>query len=311
MQVAQKFVRWSAARNGVRMSTASWHRAMSTGGKTHFGFSEVDEAKKQEMVGEVFRKVADKYDVMNDLMSATMHRLWKDEFVRMAGPLITQGDRQTVTLDVAGGTGDIAFRIADSMRRSFVRPKVAPKVIICDINPSMLRVGEQRAAELSAKHIHTDPLEPELTWVEGNAEQLPFPDESVDLYTIAFGIRNVTHVDRAIAEAYRVLRPGGRFMVLEFSRVNNPLLRQVYDAYSFNVIPALGQLVANDRDSYQYLVESIRKFPDQQTFADMIVDEGFQGVTWTDFTFGVCAVHSGFKWKPSTAGSAGQQPPLA
>jgi len=135
-----------------------------------------------------------------------------------------------------------------------------------------------------------------MSWVEGNAEQLPFADASVDLYTIAFGIRNVTHVDRAVAEAHRVLKPGGRFMCLEFSRVHNPLLRQLYDAYSFNVIPALGAAVANDRDSYQYLVESIRKFPDQQAFAGMLRDAGFQHVMATDLTFGVACVHSGFKF---------------
>lgn len=242
---------------------------------------------------------------MNDVMSGTLHRLWKDEFVRMAGPLVTPGDRQTVVLDVGGGTGDIAFRIANSMRRSYVRPTVAPRIIVSDINPAMLRVGEARAREgRGGMGGHADPLDPTLEWLVADAEQLPLPDESVDLFTIAFCIRNVTHVEAAVAEAYRVLRPGGRFLCLEFSQVPNPLLRAAYDAYSFNVIPKLGELVAQDRGSYQYLVESIRKFPDQQAFADIISDAGFQGVKWRDFTFGVCAAHSGFKWKPAGAGGA-------
>ena len=232
---------------------------------------------------------------MNDLMSASMHRLWKDEFVRMAGPLVSRGARRTAVLDVAGGTGDIAFRLAEVMRKSLVRTEEAPRVIVCDINPAMLRVGEARARE-AARSRPPVPGEPELEWVEGDAEKLPLPDACVDLYTIAFGIRNVTHVDRAIAEAYRVLRPGGRFMCLEFSHLPNAAAQAAYDAYSFNVIPALGELVAQDRASYQYLVESIRKFPDQATFANMITDAGFEDVSYTDFTMGVCAVHSGFKW---------------
>jgi 2-methoxy-6-polyprenyl-1,4-benzoquinol methylase len=268
-------------------------------------------------------------------MSAGMHRLWKDEFVRMAGPIVSgrgarrgapatpssaasaasaasasASDRPTV-LDVAGGTGDIAFRIVDSMRRGYTRPAQRPKVIVCDINPAMLGVGQERAAlgyggstsssaaaSSSSASSSSSADDPEMEWMEGDAEVLArIPDSSVDLYTIAFGIRNVTHVDAALRTAYRVLKPGGRFMCLEFSRVTVPGLAQLYDAYSFSVIPAMGGAVANDRASYQYLVESIRRFPDQDTFAGMMEEAGFQGVSYTNFTFGVCAVHSGFKWR--------------
>lgn len=202
-------------------------------------------------------------------------------------------DQQVTLLDVAGGTGDIAFRLRDAIASSHVRVTKPPRIVVCDINPRMLAVGQERA--VSRGYAESAGSAPQLSWVEGNAESLPFPDASMDLYTIAFGIRNVTHVDAALREAYRVLKPGGRFMCLEFSKVNNPLLRAAYDAYSFNVIPALGQAVANDRAAYQYLVESIRRFPDQTSFAGMIEDAGFRHVAYRDFTFGVCAVHSGFK----------------
>lgn len=266
-------VRVSARRVGIAATRAHVRCLSGEAGKTHFGFKTVDEGDKVKLVGDVFRRVADSYDVMNDLMSASLHRLWKDEFVRMAGPLLSPTrTEQTVLLDVAGGTGDIAFRLVNKMRRSYIRPRVRPRVIVCDINPSMLGVGQERARALgldlapaadAAAHTAADTAaagdagasaasdadlnSPELVWQQGDAEKLPFPDSSVDLYTIAFGIRNVTHVDAALREAYRVLRPGGRFMCLEFSRVNNPLLRAAYDAYSFNVIPAMGQVVANDR----------------------------------------------------------------
>ncbi len=201
-----------------------------------------------------------------------------------------------MVLDVAGGTGDVAFRIHDAIRRSFVRPRAPPRIVVTDINASMLQVGRERAAARGLLGGGAGPGAPTLEFREGNAESLAWvPDASVDLYTIAFGIRNVTHVDKALREAHRVLRPGGRFMCLEFSRVAPPPLAALYDAYSFAVIPALGAAVANDRDSYQYLVESIRRFPDQGAFADMIADAGFSAVDWTNFSFGVCAVHSGVK----------------
>lgn len=265
----------------------------SSDSTTHFGFQTVPERDKQKLVEDVFRRVADNYDVMNDLMSASMHRLWKDEFVRMCAPVHSDSATAAPTvLDVAGGTGDISFRIIDSIRRSSVAARARPRVIVCDINASMLAVGRERAQKLGYAAPDVD-----LQFLLDDAQQLSHvPDASVDLFTIAFGIRNVTRVEAALAAAHRVLKPGGRFMCLEFSRVTNPLLRTAYDLYSFNVIPAMGQVVANDRAAYQYLVESIRRFPDQDRFADMIRDAGFSRVTYTNFTFGVCAVHSGFKW---------------
>lgn len=288
---------------------------------THFGAETVKETEKANLVAGVFDKVAISYDDMNDLMSAGLHRVWKDEFVRMAGPLASdmhyrdrgfehpnqQNQQQSkplpiVLLDVAGGTGDIAFRLIDSLSSSPVReppPGVAPPtVIVCDINSNMLAVGEARSRKRGlAQNDGSTVQKPTMMWKRGDAEKLDFlENESVDLYTIAFGIRNVTRIDRALKEAHRVLRPGGRFMCLEFSRVVNPLLAHAYDLYSTNIIPTMGQIVANDRASYQYLVDSIRRFPDQETFADMIEEAGFKHVKYKNFSLGVCAVHSGFKW---------------
>lgn len=210
------------------------------------------------------------YDLMNDLMSAGIHRLWKDRLVTKlgAGP-------DTRQLDVAGGTGDIAFRALDSG---------AGHVTVCDINPSMLDVGRARADGRAG-----------LTWVEGDAQQLPFPDNSFHSYTIAFGIRNVVRLEAALAEAHRVLVPGGRFLCLEFSTVAVPGLDALYELYSHQVIPAMGLVVAGDWDSYQYLVESIRQFPDQQSFAAKIEAAGFSFVEYENLTAGVAAIHSGFK----------------
>ncbi|KAL2916422.1 hypothetical protein HK105_204178 [Polyrhizophydium stewartii] len=259
----------------------------STDETTHFGFRTVRKDDKETLVGEVFRNVADKYDVMNDFMSGGIHRLWKDHFISSIAPSPT-----TQLLDVAGGTGDIAFRFLDYIKSRHGGLGSA-NVKVVDINPAMLQVGRERALKMGY------PADsPHISFHEGNAEHLvDIPDASVDAYTIAFGIRNCTNVDQVVREAYRVLKPGGRFTCLEFSSVHNPLIRGVYDLYSFQVIPVLGQLVANDRASYEYLVESIRKFPPQIEFARMIQDAGFTvvGQGWEDLTFGVAAIHSGFK----------------
>ena len=235
------------------------------------------EAQKEGLVHDVFSSVASKYDLMNDLMSAGVHRLWKDAFVEWLNP--RPGWR---VLDVAGGTGDIAFRIADMVRSRGGEAKIT----VCDINEDMVREGMKRAAAKGERTIE---------WITGNAEALPIPDNTMDAYTIAFGIRNVTHIDKALAEARRVLKPGGRFLCLEFSRVEVPGLDQLYDAYSLNVLPRLGQLVANDAESYRYLAESIRRFPPQQKFARMIERAGLANVKVRNLTGGVAAMHSGWK----------------
>ncbi|KAF6213229.1 hypothetical protein GE061_010946 [Apolygus lucorum] len=245
--------------------------------ETHFGFETVKESEKTQKVSEVFHRVADTYDLMNDVMSAGVHRLWKDVFVERLSP--PSGTR---LLDVAGGTGDIAFRFVNYLKNA----GHTGNVTVCDINPDMLRVGQDRARQ---KH-YTD-----IDWVEGNAEELPFPDNCFTAYTIAFGLRNVTRTDLALKEAWRVLKPGGRFMCLEFSHVANEPLRWLYDRYSFQMIPAMGQVIAGDWKSYQYLVESIRKFPDQETLAGMIESAGFWSVSYENLTFGCVAIHSGFK----------------
>ncbi|KAK9501191.1 hypothetical protein O3M35_002264 [Rhynocoris fuscipes] len=245
---------------------------------THFGNETVSEEEKGKRVHEVFQKVANNYDLMNDLMSGGMHRYWKDEFIERLSP--SDG---TELLDVAGGTGDIAFRFLRYLKNG----GQSGRVTVCDINKEMLRVGEERAKKLG--------FEKDIEWIEGDAEKLPFASESYSAYTIAFGIRNVTRIQNALLEARRVLKRGGRFLCLEFSHVDNPVLRQVYDQYSFQVIPVLGQVVAGDWKSYQYLVESIRKFPNQEEFSDMIKKAGFQEVTYENLTFGVVAIHSAFK----------------
>lgn len=240
-----------------------------------FGERSVDPDEKTRLVRGVFDSVARRYDLMNDLMSGGMHRIWKDRFVRMIRP------RPGLSfLDVAGGTGDIAFRI---------RRKAGPqtRITVCDLNESMLGVGRDRALDRG--------FGAGITWATGNAESLPFPDSTFDVYTIAFGLRNVTRIDTALAEAYRVLRPGGRFFCLEFSRVTDPVLSKIYDRFSFSVIPRIGAIVAKDRESYQYLVESIRKFPHQAHLADRIAAAGFGHVNWADFSGGIAAAHSGWK----------------
>jgi demethylmenaquinone methyltransferase / 2-methoxy-6-polyprenyl-1,4-benzoquinol methylase len=247
---------------------------MSEENTTHFGFQTVPEAEKAGMVHGVFTNVASKYDIMNDLMSGGMHRLWKDAMMDWLAP--RAGQR---LLDVAGGTGDVAFR--------FLKRAEASTAVVLDMTEGMLISGRQRAeAEAAAER---------LDWVVGDAMALPFPDNTFDVYTISFGIRNVTRIQDALTEAYRVLRPGGRLMVLEFSRIPNDLAQWVYDKYSFNVIPVMGQVVAGDRESYQYLVESIRKFPDQESFASMIRMAGFDQVKYRNLTMGIAALHSGWK----------------
>ena len=241
---------------------------------THFGYQEVPEDQKAGMVHGVFTNVASKYDIMNDVMSMGIHRVWKDAMMDWLAP--RPGQR---LLDVAGGTGDVAFR--------FLKRAGDASAVVLDMTESMLIEGRQRAeAEQQAAH---------LDWIDGDAMALPFEDNSFDVYTISFGIRNVTRIGDALSEAYRVLRPGGRLMVLEFSQLPNAGLQKAYDAYSFNVIPRMGKLIANDSESYQYLVESIRQFPDQETFASMIRDAGFENVKYRNLSMGIAALHSGWK----------------
>jgi demethylmenaquinone methyltransferase/2-methoxy-6-polyprenyl-1,4-benzoquinol methylase len=241
---------------------------------THFGFQDVPEAEKAGMVHGVFSRVASRYDVMNDLMSLGIHRIWKDAMMDWLAPRPHQR-----LLDVAGGTGDVAFR--------FLKRAPGASAVVCDMTEAMLVEGRKRAEAAS--------LGESLDWVVGDAMALPFPDAGFDVYTISFGIRNVTRISDALAEAFRVLRPGGRLMVLEFSQIPNDLMQKLYDLYSFNVIPVMGQIVAGDRASYQYLVESIRRFPDQESFAAMIRAAGFEQVAYRNLTMGIAALHSGWK----------------
>ena len=243
-----------------------------------FGFRSVGEAEKQGLVNEVFSKVAERYDQMNDLMSGGLHRLWKDDFVAMLNP--PRGASPFTVLDVAGGTGDIAFRIARG-------GGAGTQVTVADISPEMVGEGLKRAER--------EGLLGRCDFTVGNAEALAFPGRSFDAYTIAFGIRNVTHIDRALSEAYRVLKPGGRFMCLEFSQVDVPLLESIYDAYSFTVIPAVGKVVTGDGQPYRYLVESIRTFPKQDRFRDMITEAGFANASYRNLTGGIVAIHSGWR----------------
>ena len=241
---------------------------------THFGFQDVPEAEKAGRVQGVFQSVASKYDVMNDAMSFGIHRLWKDAMMDWLAPRPGQK-----LLDVAGGTGDISFR--------FLKRAKWGHATVLDLTEPMLVEGRKRAeAEAMAES---------LEWVVGDAMALPFPDNTFDVYTISFGIRNVTRPQEALNEAYRVLRPGGRLMVLEFSQIPNDLMQWAYDLYSFNIIPRMGQVIAGDRDSYQYLVESIRKFPDQETFLGMVKTAGFGNAKYRNLTMGVACLHSGWK----------------
>jgi demethylmenaquinone methyltransferase / 2-methoxy-6-polyprenyl-1,4-benzoquinol methylase len=248
------------------------------GETTHFGFRDVPLEDKQTLVNEVFHSVASRYDLMNDLMSMGLHRVWKDIVINTLNP--PKSDAPFALLDVAGGTGDIAFRAAKAAGAGF-------RATVCDINADMLQVGRDRAAKAH--------LDDRVAFVEGNAEELAFPDRAFDAYTIAFGIRNVPRIDLALAEAFRVLRPGSRFLCLEFSTVDVPGLDRIYELFSFRVIPPLGRAVTGDAESYQYLVESIRKFPRPSAFADIIRAAGFSRVNWQRLSGGIVALHSGWR----------------
>ncbi|RFU80253.1 ubiquinone biosynthesis methyltransferase [Trichoderma arundinaceum] len=260
---------------------------------THFGFETVSESVKQERVAGVFTSVAESYDKMNDLMSLGVHRLWKDHFVSSLNPGATNPTAMPQRiLDVAGGTGDIAFRMLQHSHVNNGNPNV--HVTISDINPAMLAVGRQRSLSLPASH------QSSLSFLEANAEVLPssVEDNSLDLYTVAFGIRNFSNMPAALREAYRVLKPGGVFACMEFSKADKyPIFNAIYKQWSFSAIPLIGQLVAGDRDSYQYLVESIERFPSQSEFRDMIAEAGFAivGKGYEDLTGGVAAIHKGIK----------------
>jgi demethylmenaquinone methyltransferase/2-methoxy-6-polyprenyl-1,4-benzoquinol methylase len=243
-----------------------------------FGFADVDPAEKAGLVRGVFDRVAPRYDLMNDLMSAGVHRVWKDMTAARLNP--QPGE---LIVDCAGGTGDIARRLVKLSRAAKARRGGADaQVCVIDYNSEMIAAGRERGGE------------PEIAWSVGDAQALPLPDACADAYVIAFGIRNVTRIEEALKEARRVLKPGGRFLCLEFSRPTASALRGAYDAYSFNVIPAIGGLVAKDAESYRYLVESIRRFPDQAKFARMIEAAGFKRAGFTNFTGGVAALHHGW-----------------
>ncbi|PBB93042.1 bifunctional demethylmenaquinone methyltransferase/2-methoxy-6-polyprenyl-1,4-benzoquinol methylase UbiE [Mesorhizobium sp. WSM3864] len=256
----------------------SVERTTAAGGmETSYGFRKVGAGDKQSLVNDVFHKVANRYDLMNDLMSGGLHRVWKDAMVAWLNPPKRPGWK---VLDVAGGTGDIAFRIIEASQRH-------AHATVLDINGSMLEVGRDRAEKKG--------LSEKTDFVEANAEALPFDDGTFDAYTIAFGIRNVPRIDVALSEAFRVLKRGGRFLCLEFSEVDMPLLDKAYEAWSFNAIPKIGRAVTGDGEPYSYLVESIRKFPNQQNFAAMIGRAGFDRVTFRNYSGGIAALHSGWK----------------
>ena len=243
---------------------------------TDFGFSRVKSKDKSNLVKKLFENVSGRYDLMNDFMSLGIHRVWKESMLDWLAPRRGQS-----LIDVAGGTGDIAFNF---IRRA----KSGANATILDLTESMMIEGKKKTIDL--------PEESKINWVCGDAMRMPFSNSTFDVYTISFGIRNVTDISKTLSEAYRVLKPGGRLMILEFSSVNNDLISWIYDKYSFNIIPKLGEFVSNDRESYQYLVESIRKFPNQEKFSEMIINEGFRKVKYRDLTFGIAALHSAWKF---------------
>ena len=238
---------------------------------THFGFENVPEAEKAGKVHRIFTSVASKYDIMNDVMSGGIHRVWKEALMDWLAPRPGMN-----LLDVAGGTGDVAFRFLE---------RGGGQATVCDMTASMLEEGQKRPEAQGAR----------MEWIVGNAMKLPFADNGFDAYTISFGIRNVTRIDEALTEAFRVLKPGGRFICLEFSQIPNDLLQWIYDRYSFNMIPRMGKLIVNNSESYKYLVESIRRFPDQDTFAAKIRAAGFEQVKYRNLSMGIAALHSGWK----------------
>ena len=243
---------------------------------TDFGFSRVKSKDKSNLVKKIFENVSGRYDLMNDFMSLGIHRVWKKSMLDWLAPRRGQS-----LIDVAGGTGDIAFNFIK-------RAKTGANATILDLTESMMIEGKKKPIDL--------PEETQINWVCGDAMRMPFSNCTFDVYTISFGIRNVTNISKTLSEAYRVLKPGGRLMILEFSSVNNDLISWIYDKYSFNIIPKLGEFVSNDRESYQYLVESIRKFPNQEKFSEMIINEGFKKVKYRDLTFGIAALHSAWKF---------------
>jgi demethylmenaquinone methyltransferase / 2-methoxy-6-polyprenyl-1,4-benzoquinol methylase len=248
---------------------------MSDKKTTHFGYKEVETESKADMVAGVFHSVASRYDLMNDLMSGGVHRIWKRFTIELSG--VRKGN---AVLDIAGGTGDLAARFSDIVGAE-------GKVVLADINESMLKVGRDKLID-SGRHSN-------IECVQADAQSLPFPDNSFDCITIAFGLRNVTDKDAALRSMLRVLKPGGRLLVLEFSKPGNELLSKAYDTYSFKILPVLGKLVANDSESYQYLAESIRMHPDQETLREMMEDAGFSRCEFHNMTGGVVALHKGIK----------------
>lgn len=242
---------------------------------THFGFKNVPESEKAGKVAEVFHSVAARYDIMNDVLSGGMHRLWKRFTIELSG--VRRGNK---VLDIAGGTGDLARKFS-----SLVGPE--GEVVLADINASMLKVGRDRLLDQGVSG--------NISFVQADAEKLPFPDNHFDVVTIAFGLRNVTHKEDALRSMLRVLKPGGRLLILEFSKPSNPLLSKFYDAYSFKFMPLAGKLITDDADSYRYLAESIRMHPDQETLKGMMADAGFERITFHNMTGGIVALHRGIK----------------
>lgn len=286
--------RFSAARFTDAKRNAPGAVHLSETPKVSFGNRDVNPEEKTRMVGEVFTSVAEKYDIMNDLMSAGIHRLWKRTLVNEIGDVPVnydslKGPPSFHVLDVGGGTGDIAFRFLQNVKAKHSAAAL-PKVTVSDINGDMIAVGRRRAERLNY-------TERDIQWLVADGSNLPLEDSSVDVITIAFAIRNFTNIRAGLGEFHRVLKPGGRLLCLEFSRVENRLLSALYDGFSHLVIPNLGQLITGDRKSYQYLIESIRKFPPQEEFANLMFDAGFKHVSYNNLTFGVATIHSGFKFE--------------